>query len=673
MLGLGIDTGGTCTDAVIYEMESKTVLCRTKTQTTHEDLTRCILTVMRDLPQDLFHQTDFIALSTTLATNACVEGKGGRAKLMFIGMTEQDIAQNAPAYGLPPLEEIYCLPADIPLDPDKIREPDWDRFRRDLHTEFQDCESVAITQLNAKLNNGKFEKQARAIIEETLHLPCVTGFELFQEYNIYRRGASALLNAKLIPVIKEFLAAIRYSLKEMGLDRPIVIVRSDGTMMSEAYACERPVETLLCGPAASIMGAMELCRDKDQVIIDMGGTTSDIALVKDGRPVTVTNGIQIGSWKTFVHGMFVDTFGLGGDSTICRDPNNQLYLDTVRSIPLCMLASRYPQVKEKIHKLNDMETVHSKNLYEFYVLLKDISHSSSYTQREKAFCQALKDGPLLIREAAAAIGEDIYLLDIKRLESENIVMKSALTPTDIMHIRGDFQAFDGEASLEAARFLARNLSVSVDALCSRIYREVKKKIFFNVLRILMKDGCPGQKESLMEQLDFLYEAAYRAASDPDKESPFFTPAFHINATLVGIGAPIHVFLPDVARMLGVTCCVPELAPVANALGAVVGNISARITIEIKERSSFGKPEEYYFTGRPEAGVFDTLEEAEMTARELAAKEAKELALRQGAGAGLSTEYTLTPHIANTNFGTMFLGEDVTAHVIGKMSLSGAAL
>ncbi len=667
MLGLGIDTGGTCTDAVIYDMEAKHVLCHTKTQTTHENLTKCILTVMKDLPRELFHQVDFIALSTTLATNACVEGKGGRAKLMFIGMIVEDIAQNAPSYGLPPVDEIYCLPADIPLDPSRIRKPDWEKFKKDLLTEFKDCESVAITQLNAKLNNGKFEQEARRIIEETLGLPCITGFELFQEYNIYRRGASALLNAKLIPVIKEFLEAIRYSLNEMGLDRPIVIVRSDGTMMSESYACQRPVETLLCGPAASIMGAMELCNDKNQVIIDMGGTTSDIALVKGGRPVTVTNGIQIGSWKTFVHGMFVDTFGLGGDSTICRDYNNQLYLDTVRSIPLCMLASRYPEMKEKIHRLNVMETKHSKNLYEFYVLMKDISHNPNYTDREKRFCRALKDGPLLIREAASAIGEDIYLLDVKRLESENIVMKSALTPTDIMHIRGDFQVFDREASIQAAEFLARNLSISVDELCRQIYTEVKKKIFFNVLRILMKDSAPRQKESLLTQLDFLYEAAYKAACRGE-DSPFFAPSFQINASLVGIGAPIHVFLPDVARMLGVECRVPSLAPVANALGAVVGNISARITIEIKERSSFGKPEEYYFTGRPEAGVFDSLEDAEKAAKDLAAKEAEELALRQGAGQGFSTEYTLVPHIANTNFGTMFLGEEVTAHVIGKMSL-----
>ncbi|MCU6763151.1 N-methylhydantoinase A/acetone carboxylase%2C beta subunit [uncultured Roseburia sp.] len=667
MLGLGIDTGGTCTDAVIYDLDSRQILSHTKTRTTHADLTQCILQVMKDLPQDLLHKADFIALSTTLATNACVEGKGGRAKLVFIGLEPEEASRQAASYGLPPMEEIYCLPAHIPLDTAQITEPDWTQFRADLSVQFQNYDSVAITQLNARQNNGAFEKKAKEIIMEELGLPCITGYELFQEYNIYRRGASALLNARLIPVIQEFLSAIRTSLDQMDLNRPIVIVRSDGTMMSEAYACERPIETLLCGPAASIMGAMELCSEPNQVIIDMGGTTSDIALVKDGIPVRVTNGIQIGSWKTFVHGMFVDTFGLGGDSTICRDNNGVLSLDTVRSIPLCMLASIYPQVTEKIHKLNTDEVKHSKNLFEFYVLLKDISHSPLYTDREKQFCKALKDGPLLIREAAASIREDIYCFDIHRLESEGVVMKSALTPTDIMHIKGDFKGYDSTASQEAVSFLARNLKLTESDLCDQVYRMIRKKIFMNVLRILMKDSHPQQKDSLMEKLEFLYESAYQNACQ--EQTAFFSPDFKLNAVLVGIGAPVHVFLPEAAKMLGVKCYIPEFAPVANALGAVVGNISAEATIEIKQISSIGNADQYYFTGRPEYGFYDTLEEAEKAARQAAKQDASEKALRQGAADQLTVTFSSHEHSAMTNFGKMFLSYDVTASVIGHMQFS----
>ena len=667
MLGLGIDTGGTCTDAVIYNLDSRQILAHTKTRTTHADLTRCILQVMKNLPQDLLHEVDFIALSTTLATNACVEGKGGRAKLVFIGLDQKEAAGQVSSYGLPPIEEIYCLPAYIPLETSQIIEPDWDQFRADLVHEFQNYDSVAITQLNARQNNGAFEKKAKEIITRELGLPCITGYELFQEYNIYRRGASALLNARLIPVIQEFLTAIRTSLDQMNLNRPIVIVRSDGTMMNETYACERPIETLLCGPAASIMGAMELCSDPNQVIIDMGGTTSDIALVKNGAPVRVTNGIQIGSWKTFVHGMFVDTFGLGGDSTICRDMNGLLSLDTVRSVPLCMLASLYPQVTEKIHKLNTDEVKHSKNLFEFYVLLKDISHSPLYTDREKRFCQALKDGPLLIREAAASIREDIYCFDISRLESEGIVMKSALTPTDIMHIKGDFEGYDAAASREAVCFLARNLEITEEELCDQVYRMIRKKIYMNVLRILMKDSHPRQKDALLENLEFLYDSAYQNACSSN--TAFFSPSFRLNAVLVGIGAPIHVFLPEVADMLGVKCYIPDFAPVANALGAVIGNISAEATIEIKQTSTIGNAEQYYFTGRPEWGFYDTLEDAARAARQAAQQEASEKAFRQGAEEELTVTFSDQEHSAMTNFGKMFLSYDVTASVIGHMQFS----
>ncbi len=666
MLALGIDTGGTCTDAVIYDMTAKKVLASTKTNTTHEDLTVCILQVMKNLPENLLYQTDFIALSTTLATNACVEGKGGRAKLVFIGMDPKDVAVHAPEYGLPGMDEIYCLPAEIPLEISDIVEPDWETFRKDLHKQFTNCDSIAITQLNAKVNNGALEKHAKKIITEELNLPCITGYELFQEFNIYRRGASALLNARLIPVIQDFLHAIRSSLDQMQLERPIVIVRSDGTMMNESYACERPIETLLCGPAASIMGAMELCNSPNQVIVDMGGTTSDVALVKEGTPVRVTNGIQIGTWKTFVHGMFVDTFGLGGDSTIIRDINGELGLDTVRSIPLCMLAAQYPSVTQKLQELNSQGIIHSRNLFEFYVLLKDISDSPLYDTREKQICSALKSGPLLVRETAAAVREDIYSFDVKRLESEGIVRKAALTPTDIMHIRGDFEGYDGQASKEAVTFLARCLKISQEDICAKVYDLVKKKLFLNVLRILMKDCHPEQKETLMNQLDFLYESAYAHAVG--KTESFFAPAFAVNAVLVGIGAPIHVFLPPVAEMLGVPCLIPEFAPVANALGAVVGNISSEVTIEIKQTTTIGNADQYYFTGRPECGFFDSMEEAIQAARQTAQKEAEQKALRQGAGKDLAVTFRDEEHGAMTNFGKMFLSHDVTATVIGTMDL-----
>ena len=123
-------------------------------------------------------------------------------------------------------------------------------------------------------------KNARELFEERSDLPVVCGHELFQELNSLQRAASTLLNARLVPVIREFLAAIRTALAARGIAAAVVIVRSDGGLMSEEFAHIRPVETLLSGPAASVLGSAQLPRQPNCVVVDMGGTTTDIALVK---------------------------------------------------------------------------------------------------------------------------------------------------------------------------------------------------------------------------------------------------------------------------------------------------------------------------------------------------------------------------------------------------------
>ena len=79
-------------------------------------------------------------------------------------------------------------------------------------------------------------------------------YHLFHDRNVIQRGASALLNARLLPVIDEFLEAVRYSMKLRNLNYPVVIMRSDGSLMNETYARNHPVETLLCGLLPSVMG-----------------------------------------------------------------------------------------------------------------------------------------------------------------------------------------------------------------------------------------------------------------------------------------------------------------------------------------------------------------------------------------------------------------------------------
>ena len=99
-IGIGIDTGGTCTDAVVYQFEKREVLAFGKTPTTKDDLSVGIGKALDKLPRELVDQAEIIALSTTLATNACVENKGGRAKLIFFGVDQMTVGRVGQEYGL---------------------------------------------------------------------------------------------------------------------------------------------------------------------------------------------------------------------------------------------------------------------------------------------------------------------------------------------------------------------------------------------------------------------------------------------------------------------------------------------------------------------------------------------------------------------------------------------
>lgn len=178
MIAIGIDTGGTCTDAVIYDAASHQVLSYGKTLTTKKDLKVGILGALRCLDQELLKKAEHISLSTTLATNACVEGKGGRAKLVFIGVKPAFVEKMQGTYGLPPVSEIYFLPGDASETVGEEKKPDWERFRADVREMFCEFDSVAVVQMNPKYNDGKYELLAEKIIKEELDVPCVRGYDL---------------------------------------------------------------------------------------------------------------------------------------------------------------------------------------------------------------------------------------------------------------------------------------------------------------------------------------------------------------------------------------------------------------------------------------------------------------------------------------------------------------
>ena len=670
MKGIGIDTGGTCTDAVIYDFDTKEVLSEEKTLTTHHDLKIGIREVLRQLPEDLLRECEQAALSTTLATNACVENLGGRGKIIFLGVSRKVFMETWRSYGFRSLNDILLVDCHILPNPAASEEPDWEALREKLPDFLEDCDCVSIVQLYAADHGGAYELKVQQLIREFPRfqdMPIILGNTLFADLNAIRRGAGALLNARLVPVVCAFMAAIREVFTSMHLEVPITIIRSDGSQMSESFAAERPVETLLCGPAASVIGACTLSDAPNAIVVDMGGTTTDIAIVKNRVVKRAETGIQVGDWKTFVKGLYVDTFGLGGDTRIYYDRGGKIRLGKNRVQPLCTLASEYPQVLEELEKLDKSGRLNVCPLHEFFILLKDIEgdESGHFFHSEKALCRALKEGPL--EEACRAMEKDIYTADFSRLESARVILRCGLTPTDCMHIRGDFSAYSAETSRRAAAFFVRSSEAeTIEDLAQKVYDLVTERLYKNLIRILLTTECtPLSKKPFDGQITDLINYAWQLADTGSRRNKSFLPRiFETRAKLVGVGAPTHIFLPRVAKMLRTQAVLPEHASVANAVGAITGQVTAVVEVSLRPVAGddYGN---VIVVSRDHRKTFGSRTKALSFARKEGRRIVSDQAQKQGACGSLEIQEELIRNDAPMGYGMIWLGDTLRFTATGS--------
>ena len=637
MLGIGIDTGGTYTDAVVFDTDTHQVLSAGKSLTTHRNLKQGILAALGKLDQDLVRRADYLALSTTLATNACVENKGGRAKLVLMGLDARAVELVQDQYGLPPVSEICFLDCDPAKEEGLQREPDWDQFRADVREQMQDYDSFALVQIYPHYNGGMFEKTAERIVREETGAVCVRGYDLYQELNVQKRGATALLNARLLPVMQEFFDSIDRSLEEMGLDLQIYVMKSDGSIMSKEFAMRRPVETLLCGPAASINGALELTGVTDGMVVDMGGTTSDIGFVRNGMTVSSGAGVQVGNWRTMVKGVDIDTFALGGDSGVIMH-YDRLSLGDRRSIPLCIAADTWPGLREKLKRLLSYHVRYTYISEMFLALMRMPEDLHRYTMLERKILEVLQEEPMSFQELADRIGVAASMVHRhkQRLEDEDLIMRIGITPTDVMHVYGDYQGFDPDVSKMGIQWLARQCGRSKEAVCREIYDLVEYKLYSNLVRILVRhqtgedlflEDDPAVKEMMTRWFRLCQEK-----SEPDFVSLQFVLPMH----LISTGAPTKIFMPAMERLFETNGVIPEYAHVANAVGAAAGRILAEYTVRI---TRYGLSR-FMVGGADHQAIYNSYSKALKFGKQVAAEKALEKAKKQGAEGDLHAEMTV---------------------------------
>ncbi|WP_256201016.1 hydantoinase/oxoprolinase family protein [Thermoanaerobacter thermocopriae] len=169
------------------------------------------------------------------------------------------------------------------------------------------------------IRNPSIEMKIKEILENDIPNSFITmGHTISGKLNFPRRVYTSYLNSAVHSIFDEFLSNIKKSLEKEGINASVFILKADGGTMNMSTAEKKPVETILSGPAASLMGINAMLpTDKDAILLDIGGTTTDIFFLADGVPLFEPWGIRIGKYKTLVRAIYSVSIGLGGDSSIC--------------------------------------------------------------------------------------------------------------------------------------------------------------------------------------------------------------------------------------------------------------------------------------------------------------------------------------------------------------------
>ncbi|MEI6809043.1 MAG: hydantoinase/oxoprolinase family protein [bacterium] len=539
-LGLGIDAGGTYTDVVICDFQTDRVLQKVKALTTKWDFTIGISQALDQLDVDVLRQVDLVTLSTTLATNAIVEGRGQPVGLLLM-----------PPYGLFDEEDVFHRPFHViqgkleidgtilaPVNPDQVR-----RFIHEL-IDKQGVRAFAVCGYASHVNPAH-ELEVKELIRQECDLSVTCGHDVSEGLNYRIRAITAVLNGQIIPYLEALIDQVQQVLKQRGIHATLMVVKSDGSLMSAKAARKRPIETLLSGPAASVSGARYLSGLNEAIVLDMGGTTSDTAIIKAGRVQTCDEGAYVGGRQTHVKALDMRTMGLGGDSHItCR--HRELRIGPRRVAPFCWLASRsgsWPAALDWIDRRVDKNDSSSGIMDMVSLNVQETPLALDNT--EKRIMEALMHGPLSLDELSNRVGIIAWqLLPLERLEENHIIQRCGLTPTDALHATGQLSLWDADAARRVCSIYSRLLGISPEDLTERILRQVVKHMAVELLKMQLADDVdPDDLEHSPTTMAMINNLLNGGGED-------YAVSVKLHRPIVGIGAPVHFFLPQAARLLG---------------------------------------------------------------------------------------------------------------------------
>ncbi|MEL7429644.1 MAG: hydantoinase/oxoprolinase family protein [Pseudomonadota bacterium] len=580
---LGIDTGGTYTDAVLFS-HAKGVMAKAKSLTTKHDLSIGIsgavdgaLKAFAGDPQEIA----LVSLSTTLATNALVEGKGGSVGLVMIGFDQGDITKSGLAEALGE-DPVIFLPGGHDVQGNE-RPLDLSGLDAFIATHGKQITAFAIAGYFA-VRNASHEVRVKEYLTEKTGLPSTCSHELSTRLGGPKRALTTLLNSRLIPVIQDLVLATRTHLENSRIVAPLMVVRGDGALVSASFALDRPIETILSGPAASLIGAKYLLGSTDAVISDIGGTTTDVAILEGGWPRIEPDGARVGGFTTMVEAVAMHTFGLGGDSTVSIDDTEPtgFRLGPRRQVPVSLLAMEHEDlVMSELDRQLGQDKYNTLFGRFAWKTVEDGKRLPNLKSTEQKLFERLSAVPMPLDKLLKGSSEAGTL---NRLVTRGLVQVSGITPSDAMHVLGLQANWNGEAARKAVQLFYRSrdrfgnfIAPDANALCQRIKDQLTRQSADVIIQTCMSENGiqmgPGANALIDRTLS--------------QKPGFVKLSLSLDRPLVGLGASAATYYPAIGDRLSTICHVPEDADVANAIGAVAGEVRIQRSVVISSGDGGG--------------------------------------------------------------------------------------
>ncbi len=292
------------------------------------------------------------------------------------------------------------------------------------------------------------------------------------------------------------------------------------------------------------------------------------------------NGAGVGNWQTNVVAIDIRTIALGGDSQISLDEEGRLKVGPRRIVPLSYLGYCYPKISEELKRIQEDRSLSPwRNQADFWIRIGQRTEEGLDPLSERILAE-VTEKPLSLHQLVRVTEQmpSEILRRISYLERRSLIQKSGVTPTDILHITGIFQAWDRDAADRGVRILCDQAKMGLPALVQRLEEAMDRSMGIEILKLLLSGSIRPVRG--LDECDFCSLFLDRSLQrDASTEGVQFK--INLRDKIIGIGAPAHAFLPGMAEKLGTQAVIPFYAGVANAVGAITSAIVIKEELFIK--------------------------------------------------------------------------------------------